>query len=215
MMNYKTKRNLMPLIVLLGITQVNVWGQDSIKINKPKRFEYYFNGAFGLYFPFTTNTKAVANRGFVNTFQFQVNYKNNLFSRFFFDQYSVGYDENVLQNSTTLNVNQKVQTTSLGLDFGYTFDYKKFSPYAYMGAGVALMDVPTVENLPTSNTINVGTSNKNFLGLRAGIGADFNISKLFIIYAETQYLNIPFKTDLSNKNLQGLSLQIGFKTPLY
>jgi hypothetical protein len=201
-----------PLACIMYLMCTCLYAQDSLK-KEIKRFEYYFNGGFGFYFPFATNTNALAKRGTVSTLQFQANYKGHYFSRFFFDQYNINYNDKASQNGIVTEIDQKVQTTALGLDFGYTFDVKKFSPYAYIGAGLAMMDVPKIENFPQTSMLKIGTSTNNFLILRAGVGADFVISKLFIIYAEAQYLNIPFKTDLSDKSLQGLSIQLGFKTP--
>jgi opacity protein-like surface antigen len=203
------------VFILLFTANLSIAQQENKIIQtKPKRFEYYFNGAFGFYFPFNT-TKTVASRGNVNTFQIQVNYKDYFFSRLCFDQYNVGYEDNVTINSLSTYIKDKVQTTYIGLDIGYTFHLgKMLSPFAYIGAGYTTMDVPTVSYDNIQNNLRIVTSTKSFLGLRGGIGAEYEFNKFFILYADAQYLSIPFKTDLSNKDLNGISLQIGFKTPL-
>lgn len=66
---------------------------NKLILNYPKRFDYYFNGSFGFYFPMNT-AKTVASSGNIYTFQFQVNYKDNYFKSFCFDQYNVNYEDN-------------------------------------------------------------------------------------------------------------------------
>ncbi len=108
-----------------------------------------------------------------------------------------------------------MQTNTYGLDIGYSFfEKKKLSYFAYVGGGLAAMRVPIIRYDQTTNTIESFKSSKNFLNLRTGIGIEYEFNKFFILYFEAQYSSIPFKTDLSNKQLNGISTLIGFKTPL-
>ena len=76
------------------------------------------------------------------------------------------------------------------------------------------MNVPTVNYNATSNQLQIAKSSKSFIGLRTGIGVEYEFNRFFILYTDVQYLSIPFKTALSDKQLNGVSFQIGFKTPL-
>jgi hypothetical protein len=216
----KKTTNVFVVISLIAIANLRVSAQenDSIYANKvvqksPRRFEYYFNGAFGFYFP--TNAGNLDSRGGINSVQFQVNYRDNFFSRLSFDLYNVGYTDNVNLNGINTFVQDKMQTTYIGLDLGYTGGIgKKLAWFAYGGVGLASMDVPLKEYNPATNTLRITTSTRNFLSYRGGAGFEYEFSRFFVVYIDAQYLSIQFKTDLSNQQLNGYSLQIGFKTPL-
>jgi hypothetical protein len=192
---------------------------DSTYANKivqksPNRFEYYFNGGFGFYFP-SKSVNVLSSRGVINTFQFQINYKGNFFSRFAFDLYNVNYTNHLTANGTNSTFQGKVQTTFIGLDLGYTGGIsKKLTWFSYGGIGVVTMDVPLGDYSATTNTLRITTSTRNFMSYRGGAGFECEFNKFFIVYADIQFLSIPFKTDLRNHQLNGYSLQIGFKTPL-
>jgi opacity protein-like surface antigen len=208
------KQTALVTILLITIKFSMAQQENKIVQTNPKRFEYYFNGAFGFYFPLNT-ASAVASRGNISTFQFQANDKDNFFSRLCFDQYNVGYEDNININGLNTYIKDKVQTTYIGVDIGYTFHLgEKLSPFTYIGAGFTSIDVPVVNYNNLQNNLRIVTSTKSFLGLRGGIGAEYEFNKFFILYLDAQYLSIPFKTDLSNKQLNGVSIQIGFKTPL-
>jgi opacity protein-like surface antigen len=180
----------------------------------PKRFEYYFNGGFGLYFP-TQESAVLANNGPIYSFQFQVNYKHNYFTRLAFDQYNIGYADEAILNGLNVKIDDKVQTLNVGLDYGYTFHLsKRFSPFAYIGLGYASVEVPIIKYDISTKTTEISNTRNPFLSIRGGVGGEYEFNKFFIVFAELQYLSIPFKTDISNKELNGISFQIGFKTPL-
>jgi hypothetical protein len=181
---------------------------------EPKRFNFYVNASFGYYFPFNT-TKAIASRGGNTGFQFQANYKDHLFTRLFFDQTSVKYEDAFSVNGLNTNIREKVNTTSVGFDFGYTFHITpKFASFVYAGGGYATMDVPKISYQPIGNNLNIQTNSRSFFNFRSGLGLEYEFSKIFILYTDFQYSSIPFKTDISEKKLYGLNIQIGFKTPL-
>ncbi len=202
--------------MLLFMKTSIVFCQNDNKIiqKNPKRFEYYFNGGFGLYFP-TQESAVLARDGPVYSFQIQVNYKHNYFTRLGFDQYNVGYVDDLNIDGINVKINDKVQTLNIGLDYGYTFHIsKKFSPFAYVGVGYASMEVPNVQYNLNSKAIDISNTRNPFLSLRSGVGGEFEFNKFLIVFTEIQYLSIPFKTDIRNKELNGISFQIGFKTPL-
>lgn len=208
------KKILLFILLLLEGNSVLCQTENQIIQKNPKRFEYYFNGGFGLYFPTEVST-LLAKYGPVYSFQAQINYKHNYFTRFAFDQYNIGYSDNALINGQAFRISDKVQTLIIGFDFGYTFHAtKRFSPFIYSGLGYASMDVPTVNYEKTTSAIEISSTQKPFLSLRGGMGGEYEFNKYLIVFAELQYLTIPFKTDISNKQLNGVSLQIGFKTPL-
>ena len=89
-----------------------------------KRFKYYFNGSFGLYLPSKVDD-ALSKNGSVYTFQFQTNYKDNYFTRLYFDQSNINYSDKVISNGLNVRIDDYVQTNSYGLDIGYSFFEKK------------------------------------------------------------------------------------------
>jgi hypothetical protein len=201
-------------LLLLKTDFVFCQTKNQIIQKNPKRFEYYFNGGFGIYFP-TQESAILANNGPIYSFQIQVNYKHNYFTRLAFDQYNVGYNDDFNINGLNFKINDKVQTLNMGFDYGYTFHlFKKFSPFAYVGIGYASMEVPNVKYDISAKVLDISNTRNPFLSLRGGIGGEYEFNKFFIVFTELQYLSIPFKTDLSNKELNGVSFQIGFKTPL-
>jgi Outer membrane protein beta-barrel domain len=181
---------------------------------KTTPFEYYFNSGFGFYFP-TNGQALLAKSGTVYSFQVQVNYKKRFFTRFEFDQYRINYTDNFKVNGQNMTINDKVEALNIGFDFGYTRQLsKRFSTYGYIGAGDAAIQVPTIRYNMTATNIDISTSEKNFLSFRGGLGGEFEINKVFIVFGELQYLSIPFKTEISDQQLNGVSCIIGFKTPL-
>lgn len=202
------------MLLLLKTSIAFCQTENQIIQKNPKRFEYYFNGGFGLFFP-TQESAILENNGPIYSFQFQVNYKHNYFTRLAFDQYNIGYNDDVNIKGLNIKINDKVQTLNMGFDYGYTFNLgKNFSPFAYVGIGYASMEVPTVKYDISTKVIDISNSRNPFLSLRGGVGGEYEFNKYFIVFAEFQYLSIPFKTDISNKELNGISFQIGFKTPL-
>jgi hypothetical protein len=179
-----------------------------------RRFEYYFNTSFGLYLP-NNAPKVLAKSGMVYTFQFQVNFKHNYFGRLYVDQYSVNYRDTRNLNVLQVAIDDDLDTNTYGIDLGYTFiEASKISPYVYLGGGFATMKTPVVDYNAATNVVTTNRSSKNFLNYRIGLGAEYEISKMFILSLEAQYNSIPFKTDLDNKQLNGTMILIGFKTAL-
>lgn len=198
------------IVAILGLISNIAVAQE-----KPeRRFEYYFNTSFGLYLP-NDAPKALAKSGIVYTFQFQVNFKHNYFGRLYVDQYSVNYRDTRNLNGLQAKIDDDLDTNTYGIDLGYTFiEASKFSPYVYLGGGFATMKTPVIDYNLATNTVTTSRSSKNFLNYRIGLGAEYEISKMFILSLETQYNSIPFKTDLDNKQLNGTMILIGFKTAL-
>lgn len=208
---------LKPLITILLLLKLTVsFSQNEIDtlLQKTRTFNYFFNGGFGIYIP-TQKTKGLAENGSIYSFQIQVNIKRNIFSRLAFDLYNIGYTQELNTNGLNLKISDKVQTLNIGFDFGFNYNScKKFNPYTYLGLGYALMEVPVVRNTNTLNSLEITNTQKPFLSIRVGLGADYKFNKIFILSAEIQYLSIPFKTDINNRGLNGIGFQIGFKTPL-
>ena len=200
---------------LLYATVLILLAKSSYAQEKPeRRFEYYFNTSFGLYLP-NKAPKPLAKSGMVYTFQFQANFKHNYFARLYFDQYSVNYRDTRNINGLQAKIDDDLDTNTYGIDLGYTFiESSKFSPYVYLGGGFATMKTPVIDYNSAANTVTTSSSSKNFLNYRIGVGAEYEISKMFILTLETQYNSIPFKTDLDNKQLNGTMILIGFKTAL-
>jgi opacity protein-like surface antigen len=204
-----TMINFFKVAIILLVSN-SCFGQDKSE----RRFEYYFNTSFGLYLP-NNAPKALAKSGVVYTFQFQVNFKHNYFGRLYVDQYSVNYRDTRNLNGLQAKIDDDLDTNTYGIDLGYTFiEASRFSPYVYLGGGFATMKTPVIDYNSVTNNVTTSKSSKNFLNYRIGLGAEYEISKMFILTLETQYNSIPFKTDLDNKQLNGTMILIGFKTAL-
>lgn len=196
------------IALLLVFSSLNALAQNE------NRFKYYFNGAFGAYLPVKAQD-ALSKRGSVYTFQFQTNFKDNYFARFFFDQNNISYKDVANISGVNVSIDDYVQTNTFGIDIGYSFFEKsKLSYFVYLGAGTASLRVPIIGYNEEDNTGRISKSSKSFLNLRGGIGIEYEFSRVFILYLDVQYTSIPFKTDLSNKQLNGVTPIIGFKTPL-
>jgi Outer membrane protein beta-barrel domain len=179
-----------------------------------KPFVFYSNGGYGKYFT-TDKPIQLSNSGNIYFFQLQVNYKQNYFARFAFDQYSIDYSDNAIINGLLYKIKNKTQTTNVGMDLGYTVRLsKKVSSFAYLGIGRAVMHVPTI-HYDTATGVDISLVKKPFLSLRGGVGCEYKFDELFILYVDMQYLTIPFKAAINNKQLSGASFQIGFKTKLF
>ncbi len=184
---------------------------DSLKLKKfLGQVEIYTNSRIGNYYPIQTAENLSINSTFFY-FQAKVKYKLNYFGRFTFDQYRLNYVD--IGNNT--KIDYKLKILNFGLDAGYSFDInKKISLLTYIGLGYAMVDVPNVNYNTATKIVDISSIYKSFLTYRGGIGFDYKINKLIIISSDFQYLNIPLKTNFNNKNLTGISYQIGIKTQL-
>ncbi|MVT08715.1 outer membrane beta-barrel protein [Chitinophaga tropicalis] len=180
---------------------------------KKKNWQYYFNGGVGYYFPLTAQT-SLSESGSVSSFQFQVDYKERLFGRLFFDQYSIAFHTKYMQNGVNTSIEGKVPTTAIGLDLGYIWRLHRFSAYVYAGTGLAVTDIPFLRSGPDADEAYLKSSSRGAMAWRGGLGVNFKINRYFILYLEPQYMSFPVKTQVYNGNLDGVSLQLGFKTPL-
>lgn len=186
--------------------------QATAQSRKPSRFEYYFNGAIGIYFP-TSGFKESDFNGNTFTFQFQVNYKDHFFTRLFIDSYDIGYRSELVIQGITLEFNDRIQTINLGGDFGYTWLIGRFSPYAYAGLGLALVNLPQITNAASSR-VQIDKPSIQTFAFRTGVGFDFEVTKSFIVCLEGQFQTIPNTSSLQQQALNGISLQVGIKAPL-
>ncbi|HEY9006062.1 MAG TPA: outer membrane beta-barrel protein [Ohtaekwangia sp.] len=181
---------------------------------KSRKLLYYFNGGIGVYIPTATHS-ALGETGFASSFQFQIDYKKHLFGRLFFDQYNIAFHTRyTARDGANLYINGKIPSTMIGIESGYRWHIKRFSPYVYGGLGIAITDVPFLQDSETSKDVVLTTDSQSALAFRSGIGITYKISKMFILYMESQYLSFPVTTQVYNGSLSGVSLQIGFKTPL-
>ncbi|WP_343672390.1 hypothetical protein [Chitinophaga sp.] len=180
---------------------------------KEKKLLFYFNGGVGYYLPLTAQT-TLSERGSASSFQFQVDYKAHLFGRFYFDQYSIAFHTKYTQNGFNTQLDGKVPTTAIGLDVGYGWHFHRFSAYTYTGAGLAMTDIPVLRSEAGSSDAYLSSSSRSSMALRVGCGVNFKINRYFIPYFEAQYMSFPVRTQVYNGDLDGISLQVGFKTPL-
>jgi opacity protein-like surface antigen len=178
----------------------------------PSRFEYYFNGAVGAYYP-TKGPKESDYNGNMFSFQLQINYKDRFFTRPFIDSYDIGYKSELVTQGITLAFNDRVQTLNLGGDFGYAWQIGRFSPYAYGGLGLGLVNLPQITTTVGSR-VQIDKPSIQTFAFRTGSGFDFEITKNFIVYLEGQFLSIPDTSPLQQQALNGMSFQMGIKTPL-
>ncbi|MFM7485491.1 MAG: hypothetical protein ACKO13_01090, partial [Cytophagales bacterium] len=101
----------------------------------------------------------------------------------------------------------------LGGDFGYAWQIGRFSPCAYAGLGLALVNLPQITTT-TGSRVQIDKPSIQTFAFRTGGGLDFEVTKNFILYLELQYLSIPDTNSLQQQPLNGISLQVGIKTPL-
>jgi len=204
------KKGLLLSIVLIFAFPATA---QTFEKKRERRLLYYFNGGIGVYLP-TTAITSLSETGFVGGFQFQVDYQKHLFGRFFFDQYSIAFHTRYSQNNANTFIKGKVPTTGIGGDIGYRWHVRRFSPYVYGGSGVAITDVPFLETDQNSNDVTLTTTSRSSIVVRGGAGINYTINRFFIIYFESQFMSFPIRTQVYDGALNGLSFQIGFKTPL-
>lgn len=204
------KKYLILSIILFSVILAKAQATDE----EPRKLSYYFNGGIGLYIPLKTHG-ALNHTGFASSFQFQVDYKKHFFGRLFFDQYNIAFHTTyTARDGSTLFISGKLPSTMPGLEVGYRWHVKRFSPYIYGGTGVAMTDVPFLETSETSNDVSLTSESRSSIAIRGGAGVTYKISKLFILYFESQFLSFPIRTQIYDGSLDGMCLQIGFKTPL-
>jgi hypothetical protein len=195
------------------ILQVNAQQYNKSIGNKSSRFKYYFNGGVGYCLP-GNGKDVLAKKGSYTSFSFQINYKENIFLRTFFDIVNINYEKATTVNNINTLIKDKLNANFIGLDSGYNKSIGKFTPAIFIGGGLVTMDVPQLNFDVPNNSINFDTKRKRFFGFRTGLNLDYEINKLFILYIEGNFLSIPYKTEIDNQLLNGIVLQIGFKTPL-
>lgn len=208
-------KKLMCIVLFLLKINVGFTQTDSNVINKkPSQLKYYSNSGFGIYFPIRSSEK-LDKSGIIYNFQVQVNHKSHYFGRLTFDQFNIGYTDKAVINGLNIKIDNKLQTLNIGIDGGYTVDMnKKIALFAYIGIGYASVEIPKVDYNTATKIVDISSISKPFLSFRGGVGVDYKLIKSMIIFTDFQYLTIPFKTDISNKELNGISCQIGIKTPL-
>ncbi len=195
------------IIVLLYFSVNKLLAQTDIK-----KFNYTFNSGIGAYNPLINNAK-LASTGLLFSFQLQANYKTKYFSRITFSQFSLSYKDNFAVNGLNIKIEDRLETLTLGLDAGYVFFQKnKFNTYALVGASSAAMFIPKIQYNSANTDSNISKQLNFFPLFNAGIGLEYKLSKLVILSAEIQYVSIPFKTELSSKQFNGIISQLNFKT---
>lgn len=201
------------MLIILICAQISGAQNDTLKNGKLKVMQWYFNGSFGYYLPLE-NPTALADRGGFAGFNFEGVFKRRGFFNVAFDQGSINFETNVQSNGIYLNYKSRLRTTYITANVGYGLNSKKLQPYVYAGLGLATVDSPVLKIDNNTKSISFTSTNKNFFTYRLDVGIIYYLNKLFILYADVQYSSIPFKTDLANKQLNGITLQLGFKTPL-
>lgn len=205
MKNYLLVRNAMLFILCFGVNKICAQ-------NEIKNSSYSFNSGIGVYNPLIDNAK-LASSGLLFSFELQANYKTKYFSRLAFSQFSLAYKDNFRLNGLNISIEDRLETLSLGMDLGYVFFEKnKFNSYAFLGAGAAAMYIPKIEYYDGNTDFNIAKQINVLPLLNTGIGFEYKFSKLLILSAEFQYTIIPFQTDLSRTQFNGVISQLNFKT---
>jgi hypothetical protein len=174
---------------------------------------FYFNGGIGYYLP-VSRQHALKDVGSATSFQFQVDYKTHYFARFIFDQYNVSVKAQFNRHGTNHSISAKMPTTAIGLDAGYQWQFGRLSTYVYMGASVATTDAPYLAIDSDANSAKLSSRSATSMAIRTGLGINYKFNRYFILYFEPQFLSFPLKTQFYDGQMDGVSLQIGFKTPL-
>ena len=184
-----------------------MYAQDEVK-----KFSFSFNSGIGLYSPLIDNPK-LASRGLLFSFQLQANYKTKYFSRLTFNQFSLDYKDSFKLNGLNIKMEDRLETLTLGIDLGYVFYQKnKFNSYAFLGTGVAAIYTLIIEYNNGNTDLKISKQETLSSLFNAGIGFEYKLHKLLIVSLESQYITIPLKTDLSNKQFNGIISQLNFKT---
>ena len=205
----------MKKIVFIRITTITIlcFGVNKIYAqSEAKKFRYTFNSGIGMYNPLIRDAK-LASSGLLFSFQLQANYKTKYFSRIAFSQFSLDYKGSFKLNGLNIKMEDRLETLTLGIDLGYVFYQKnKFNSYAFLDTGVAAIYTPIITYDNGSTDFNISKQVNLFQLLNTGIGFEYKLHKLLILSAEFQYTDIPYKTDLSNTQLNGIISQLNFKT---
>lgn len=197
------------LIILAIVLQTvcSAGAQDSLR-----RTTLLVNGSFGIFMPLSSATFEPS--GGVFAFQAQANFRNKNFLRLSFDQYNIGYKARFSAIDKEILIDDQVSLTFIGVDWGLLFPKGKWSPYFYVGAGAGLLDVPALSESPDPSQIHIVHGLKTAVALRAGIGIDYSINKMFILFGEAQGVLLPQQNVLQKNATYGVNFQIGIKTPL-
>jgi hypothetical protein len=186
------------------------FGQEKKTTKNP--FSFFINSGIGLYQTLNSGYKLSPN-GTVSLFQLQGNYKKKYFSRLTYNQFNLKYKDNFEVNGLNVSIDDRLATMIIGLDIGYVFWNKnKLNTYVFMGAGTAFISSPRVVYQQSNHSLSIQKQKGTFLSINAGVGAEYEFSKLLIVAAEAYYLSNPTYTNITKKPLDNAFLQIGFKT---
>lgn len=181
---------------------------------QPKKIALDFGGGFGAFIPISKSSGMKSTIGSNALTYLQLTYKNKFFTKLQLGQTTVNYKS--LQQFGTLkaSTDSKINSTNIGLDFGYQHQWKRWQPYAYVGAGAAFMQTPTLEYNAENQAIAYKTKSINQLYLTGGIGANYVISPTFIIFVDLSAFTVPSLPKNSLTHLDGISPIIGIKAVL-
>jgi hypothetical protein len=189
----------------------SVFGQENWF--KKRGFSFSINSGMGFYKPLIVDKKLTVN-GLLSFFHFQVNYKEKYFVRLITNQFNLNYVDNVATNGINISIDDRLETANTGIDLGYIlFPKEKWSTYAYFGTGSANISSPQTMYNAVNNTLNITKQSGSFLAINAGIGLEFKVNELLVLSLESNYLTIPNYRNLTEKRLDGMTFQLGFKTP--
>jgi hypothetical protein len=209
-MTFNTKKNLLPTFSFIMFVIIIVSPYSVIAQSKWKSISIYSNGGYGKSFSVNKATKNI-DGGNIYFFQLQFEYQKKYFTRLTFDQYTMPYSETNNNNGLQYQINNKMQSTNIGLDIGLQSKQRsKMMGVAYAGTGLASMQMPKITYDSMTKFTNIFNTNKSCLFLRAGAGLEYGFNKYFIACLETQYVSV-INTPA---NLNFLSFQIGFKSLL-
>lgn len=212
--SYPKKINHLLFTSMLCIgTSLVARAQSDSSATEPK-WVIDFGGAIGLYLPYHHADGAKTPIGFTSMTSIQLNYKRHFFTRLEVGDLSVDFKYKSALPTVNSDVNSTTTTINVGLGGGYRFNYRKWQPFVYAGAGPSYVTVPFTEYRAGSNTVRYSTNSSIKLNMNAGAGVNYFLSKSIILLLEARTFSVLNLPQNHSVDLNGISLLVNIKITL-
>ncbi|GHE45456.1 outer membrane beta-barrel protein [Sphingobacterium griseoflavum] len=180
---------------------------------KQEHFTVDFGGGLGLFLPARSKADDASSSFADNSFV-QLNYKKNVFVRLQSFKYTNKFEIPSYDEGIKTDFDVKVHTRNVGLNVGFQLDMRDIQPYAYVGGGLAFLDIPTSSYDPTNNSMLYRQKTDRYSFVSWGLGVNFKESESLSFFAEATGLYIHNLPAAVRNNFNGTVLSVGIKTPL-
>lgn len=194
-------------------TSVVAKAQSDSSSTEPK-WVIDFGGAIGLYMPYHHADGAKTPVGFTSMTSVQLNYKRHFFTRLEVGDLSVDFKYKSALPTVNSDINSTTTSISVGLGAGYRFNYRKWQPFVYAGAGPSYVTVPFTTYDTGSNTVRYSTNSGIKLNMNAGAGVNYFLSKSIILLLEARTFSVLNLPQNHSVDLNGISLLVNIKITL-